>query len=183
MQSKQPKCKPIAEYKKDLKDLYEQKAELIKQRIETENLILKKEGSVIYLGYSYAERLTGHLSKNLSAEKRISVLERFGDIDRESKKPYNKFYAIKLDELKKEIRRVGDEIAHIKRKITCQEQADNKHENEPISVKDFIGKENYSDMTKDERRAYQRAIKRREEELRKMELGLPPYDKIKIKKL
>lgn len=180
---RQRKNKTIAEHEMEIETLYTQKSELIKQRIEIENKILKKEGSIIYLGFTYAERLTGHLSKNLTAEKKISILQRLHRVENEGKKPYNKFYSIQLSEKKLQIKQIDGKIAYGKRKIRQLKEKDRKHENEPITAKEFIGKENYSDMSNDERMAFQRAKKRREEELRKMELGLPPYDKIKIKKL
>lgn len=178
---RRPKKKTATEYKRELKELYDQKSELIKQRIELENTILRKEGSVIYVGYTYTERLTGQLSKTLTDERRYSILDRVKAIRAESKKPYNKFYVARLGETKDSIRQIDGKIQYIKKRLILCEQMDGRHENEPITVKDFIGKENYSDMTEDERQAFKRAKKRREEELRKMELGLPPYDKIKIK--
>lgn len=157
------------------------KVSLLREEVKLENIILGKPDAIIHLGNTKCEMVFGTLYKNLTQDQKKEQMRRSNKLASAKKKPYNKFYAERIEKINNHIARIEKELkVLIVRKDVAEIKRYNEYKEYPYI--DIIGKP-YEETTKAEQREYNRIVRRAMDEKKKMELGLPPYDKKKIKKV
>lgn len=153
------------------------KVSLLREEVKLENIILGKPDAIIHLGNTKCEMVFGTLHKNLTQDQEKERLRRANRLESAKKKSYNKFYAEKIEKINNHIARIEKELKVLTvRTNTAKIKHYNEYKEYPYI--EIIGKP-YEETTKAEQREYNRIVRRAIEEKKKMELGLPPYDKIK----
>lgn len=163
--------------REDFKNEQEKKYALVRKVIELENLILGTPDLPIYKGHTKFEMLYGKLQKTATKEEMLAHESRKNKIATMSKKPYNRYYVEQLEKIKKKIKKVQDEKQRVLKRIKTVIEL-NEREDPDYPCEEIFGRP-FSSLNANEIADYERIVRRAKEERRKMELGLPPYDRLK----
>ena len=161
----------------EIKVAWDKKIKLLRKCIELENAILGIENMVLHKGRTKFEMLYGKLSSNATKDEMVVYDRRRTQIKTMSKKPYNQYYVEQLKKTKQMIKRVQKERQHAYDRKEFERINIAKEDSEYPSI-EIMGKP-FGALTASEIAEYVRIVTRAKEERRKMELGVPPYDKLK----
>ena len=169
----------VQQSKEDINQAWANKEKLLRKVVELENKILGIEDMVLYNGRTIFEITYGKLHSNATKEELVEYDRRRMRIKVLSKRPYNKYYVEQLAKTKKKIKKVQREKTLAKERKK-KEKVTIALEDKDYPSTEIMGKP-FVSLTTREIAEYTRIVTRAREERRKMELGLPPYDKLKKK--
>lgn len=167
------------DFSAEIKKLQAKYRALLKKRVQLENAMLGTPDKVVYDGNSYSEVLYGKLQKNMTQAEIWEKRERYRVLSVVAKKSYNKYYAEQVDKLREEIPKILNKITRLK-EFKAKNAKHFDQDNPEYPCVEIMGKP-YAELDRSEKKKYHEIIARAKEEKRKMELGLPPYDKLKKK--
>ena len=144
-----------------LERLIAERQELIAQRIRLEYEIIGVSNYIIYPGNSYCEKTYQKLYKTLTAAEKAIYYQRISKVNAMSKKPYNTYNAMLLQQTKNGIRLITAKIRRIKERVEYLNAEQEKAcKNAVFTPRELFGKESYWDLSTDERELYERRNKR-----------------------
>ena len=153
----------VRELSDKIAKLHQEKLVLMRERIVLEYRILGKENPIIHKGSSYWEMLYGELQKNATRARIEQNFDRMRNLKRESRKPFNLFYAEQIKTINKKIARIRKEILDARQKKRQVIQRDCElfePENEMLSLQEMFGVEYYSELTAEQKTQYKRIMAR-----------------------
>lgn len=167
----------IAYYEKIWTKYRDKRYALARKCVDLENLILGTPDRVLFVGHTRFEILYGKLQKTATQQELFDDKNRLHRVKRLGRKPYNKYYAEMLEKTRAQLTKDTKKKASSRvSMIYAKRKLEREDENYPCE--EIMGKP-YAQLTPKEEQEYARIITRAREERRKMELGLPPYDRLK----